>query len=519
MALAQDPPPFAPSLIRTTTGKAADPDDYFEAKDCGECHKDQYAQWDGSLHSRAHEDSIYAAFRDLAQKEGGEDLYRFCSGCHAPLSVATRKAELAQEGVTCDVCHHVRTVDAVHAGGGANASFVLEGGDVRFGPLKDPSHTPAHKSEFSETHRSAQLCSACHTLLHPENRLPIENTYEEWAKGPYAKAGIQCEDCHMRSADQAAEVARTMRPVLVPGKTFDKGDRPDVHDHRFGGASTDTKHTGAANAEEAEARLKGAVEIALAVPPKAGATFEVVVSLTNVGAGHAIPTSITELRQVWIDLRVTDAKGAEVFRSGAVDGNGRVDPAAVMYHSVLVDGKGAVTYLPWRAAKMAKEKLLPPKEKVEEHYEVRVPAGAEGPLAVEVTLRYRAAPQEVLDRLFGKGSFDAPDRRHGVGARGGALPVVKRGSMAPCAAVRELADQESFAETPDQARIQDAAARAERTPAGVSGCGERRGGSRRRARSPRRSGASAPSSRTRRVAERWSSSVTSTRMALTSWSS
>jgi hypothetical protein len=411
VALAQDSPPFAPSLIRTATGKPANPDDYFEAKDCAECHKDQYAQWEGSLHSRAHEDSIYLAFAELARKEGGEDLYRLCSGCHSPLAVATRKpGYLAHDGVTCDVCHHIRFVDRIHAEGGANASFVLEGGDIRYGPLDDASPTPAHKSAFSPTHRSAILCSACHTLLHPVNHLPIENTYEEWVKGPYAAAGIQCQDCHMRSPEQAAEVARTMRPVKVPGRTLgDGGDRPDVHDHRFTAASTDRKHTGAgeAHAAESEARLKGAVELSLRVPREtaAGGILFVDVALTNIGAGHAIPTSITELRQVWIDLRVTDATGAEVFRSGAIDGDGRVDPAAVMYHSVLVDGKGEVTYLPWRAVKMAKEKILPPKTKMDERYEVRVPEGAKGPLAVEATLRYRAAPQEVLDQLFGKGRF------------------------------------------------------------------------------------------------------------------
>jgi len=408
LAFAEDPSPFAPSRMRTPDGKLSDPDHFFEAKDCGECHKGQYEQWKGSLHNRAHDDGIYRAFAELARKDAGEETYRFCSSCHTPLAIATGKEDyLAHEGVTCDVCHSIRTVDVVHAGGGANASFLLEGGEVRFGPLEDPSPTPAHKSLFSETHRGAMLCSACHTLLHPKNGLPIENTYEEWAKGPYAKAGIQCQDCHMRSAAQAAEVARTMKPLKVPGRTLgDMMDRPDVHDHRFSGASTDSKHTGGAHAAESEARLKAAVEMSVAAAPGAGRTLDVTVSLTNVGAGHAIPTSITELRQVWIDVRVTDAKGKEVFRSGAVDGDGRVDPEAVMYHSVLLDEKGEVTYLPWRAEKMAMERLLPPKETIREKWEVRVPAGAEGPLAVEALLRYRAAPQEVMDGLFGKGRFD-----------------------------------------------------------------------------------------------------------------
>ena len=39
---------------------------------------------------------------------------------------------------------------------------------------------------------------------------------------------------------------------------------------------------------------------------------EIEVAVTNVGAGHSIPTSITELRQVWIDLSVTDKTGKEI---------------------------------------------------------------------------------------------------------------------------------------------------------------------------------------------------------------
>ena len=104
-------------------------------------------------------------------------------------------------------------------------------------------------------------------------------------------------------------------------------------------------------------------------------------------------------------IRVEDATGREVWRSGAVDADGRVDPKAVMYHSVLVDEKGEVTYLPWRAVKMTKEKLLHPKETARETYAVPVPADAKGPLSVTATLRYRSAPQDVLDALFGKGKL------------------------------------------------------------------------------------------------------------------
>jgi len=397
---AGEPSLFGPSNLETASGKRADPDSFFEAEACGECHKQQFDDWSGSVHRRAHTDSIYRAFVELAREEAGEDVYRFCSSCHTPLAIVTGQADfLIDEGVTCDVCHTVRQVKAVHGKGGANASLVIEEGDVRYGPLRDAGDNPAHESAFSEVHTRAEFCSGCHTLLHPHNGLVIENTYEEWRKGPYQKAGIQCQDCHMRTAEQALQVAKEMKTLQVPGKSSNETDRPNVYAHIFAAANTNLKLTGqaATHAASARERLQAAASIAVKLMDDG-----IEVAVTNESAGHSIPTSITELRQVWIDLRVTDVAGKEVFRSGAIDGDGRVDPDAVMYHSVLVDKDGKVTFKPWAAEKMIQEKLIGPKETVRERYLVKLPAGA---LKVRAVLRYRGAPQEVMDRLFGKGKY------------------------------------------------------------------------------------------------------------------
>lgn len=199
----------------------------------------------------------------------------------------------------------------------------------------------------------------------------------------------------MRTVEQALEVARTMKPLKVPGKAAeDSSARPDVHAHLFVGANVnDGAHTAMA-----KKRLENAATIALKVEGRR----EIEVAVTNVAAGHAIPTSITELREVWIDLSVTDAAGKEVFRSGAIGKDGAVDKNAVMFHSVLHDKDGKVTFRPWRARKLAVEKLIPPKATVRERYAVDLPAGR---LKVRAVLRYRSAPQDVLDRLFGKGTF------------------------------------------------------------------------------------------------------------------
>lgn len=214
----------------------------------------------------------------------------------------------------------------------------------------------------------------------------------------------------MRTVDQAREVARTMKPIEVPGKAAeDSATRPNVSTHLFVGANVNRAAVGldVRHAEAAEARLKSAATLALHLPAHVarGAGADMRVDVTNVGAGHAIPTSITELRQMWIALTVSDADGREVFEEGAVGEDGAVDPKAPMFHARLADAEGNPTHLPWRAAKMIEERLIGPKQTVSERYTVRVPAGAKGPLKVRAALRYRSAPQEVLDELLGKGRF------------------------------------------------------------------------------------------------------------------
>ena len=413
--------PFAPSQLATSSGGLADPGIFESAEDCGACHVTQFEAWNGSLHSRAHHDSIYLAFAELARKEGGEGLYVFCSSCHAPGAVVTGEIPggeghetsfLTDEGVTCDACHRASEVKTIHAGGGANASLVIDEGEIRYGPITDPVDEATHESAYREVFTESRFCSGCHTLLHPHNGLVIENTYAEWAASPLAKAGVDCQDCHMRTVEQAMAVAATRRPLPVPGAAYDGGEiRDNVYAHWFVGANSNEEETGSGSthAEMARKRLRSAARLKVLAPDTVAARDQdlpLVVEVSNTGAGHAIPTSITELRQVWLEVRVADAGGRTIFHSGAVAENGQVDPEAVMYHAVLVDKDGNVTYLPWRAERMLKEKLIPAGETVRERYTVPMSADVAGPLDVQVRLRYRSAPQEVMDQLFGEGRFD-----------------------------------------------------------------------------------------------------------------
>ena len=59
------------------------------------------------------------------------------------------------------------------------------------------------------------------------------------------------------------------------------------------------------------ARLKSAARLEVRAPASAapGASLGFEVAVTNVGAGHNLPTSLTELREMWVEVTIRDAGG------------------------------------------------------------------------------------------------------------------------------------------------------------------------------------------------------------------
>jgi len=111
-----------------------------------------------------------------------------------------------------------------------------------------------------------------------------------------------------------------MTPAL--GFATDPGlggkERADVSTHYFAGANvTMSRHFGSPEmAERARAMLRSAATIEFLRPPQRlepGARAEVQVKVSNVGAGHKLPTGFPEGREVWIDFRVLDAHGSTLY--------------------------------------------------------------------------------------------------------------------------------------------------------------------------------------------------------------
>ena len=71
----------------------------------------------------------------------------------------------------------------------------------------------------------------------------------------------------------------------------------------------------------AEARLKGAARLELKSPAKASAGKELALDVLvhNVAAGHSISTAVTELRRMWVELKIRDSQGKVLFENPGLD--------------------------------------------------------------------------------------------------------------------------------------------------------------------------------------------------------
>jgi hypothetical protein len=219
--------------------------------DCGTCHPVQYGDWRTSVHAAAMGPGVAGQLEDMAATDPA--AARECYLCHAPLaeqrpttwtsagSAANPAFDplLREAGVACPACH-VR-------------------GYQRFGPPRRDGSLQSAAPRASLPHRgvtrtpaflSSEFCRDCHQFK-PDgfavNGKLLQDTYEEWKASPFARQGVQCQDCHMPD-----------RRHLWRG----------IHD---------------------ETMVRSGVEITLTREAGAAVTLEV----RNTRVGHAFPTYVT----------------------------------------------------------------------------------------------------------------------------------------------------------------------------------------------------------------------------------
>ena len=96
---------------------------------CGQCHLSIVESWKESAHSHAMDSRLFQDALAAAETDSGAGVRTTCLGCHAPLAAQTGDMALDRktswEGVTCDYCHSVRTVDTASVNPRARTEYTL----------------------------------------------------------------------------------------------------------------------------------------------------------------------------------------------------------------------------------------------------------------------------------------------------------------------------------------------------------------------------------------------------------
>jgi len=161
------------------------------------------------------------------------------------------------------------------------------------------------------------------------------------------------------------------------------------------------------NVIEAKARLRIAAELEAELVQVNGPLHEVRVKVTNKRAGHNLPTSLTEVRQVWLEVVVSDNKGHELLRSGTLDEHNELGADTVIFNARAVDKDGKITADPWEIVRFVDNTTIPPKGHKIAKYAFNLPDGAAG-IKVNAKLHYRSFSQYMADKLLGKGAVKVP---------------------------------------------------------------------------------------------------------------
>ncbi|CBE68331.1 conserved protein of unknown function [Candidatus Methylomirabilis oxygeniifera] len=305
-----------------------------DPESCGVCHRAPYEDWGNSLHSKSMGPGVVGQTMELIHDNPKMAL--LCYSCHAPLTEQQEKvvkqkggtpsrvkkrhrpsalplnasedgesdeltfktnhafsASLQQKGLSCTGCHVRR--------------------HQRFGPPKRDGSIENSASAAQVPHgdairttafERAEFCKGCHQFEpngYALNGKLLENTYNEWREGPYAREGKSCQSCHMPE-----------RRHLWRG----------IHDPEM---------------------VKQGVSVRLALDKEryqVGEQLRAGITLVNTGVGHDFPTYVTP--KIIVRFELTDADGKQIGKSAQEERIGRevtLDLTQEIFDTRIAPGK------------------------------------------------------------------------------------------------------------------------------------------------------------------------------------
>jgi hypothetical protein len=331
---------------------------YQSAAVCAVCHVEIHRTWQGSQHASAFTDPAFRLPYDRLRLENPRKTFA-CEQCHNPMRFLLptgdpRAVLFSREGVTCDFCHSVSSVDA----GGPFPRYRTTPG-IKFGPHPEHPAKGPHVRRFSRLHITSEFCAGCHEYRN-EHGVLILSTVSEWEKSFYRGTGVHCQFCHL--------------PELFDARFIDGKKKKGPIDHAMVGGHSRER-------------------LARAIPMRAqlvlsGGGARVVVSVKNELVGHATPTGIPTHR-LRLAATLFDATGNAIDRREEI------------FERVVGDGTGKALTRPEEifvsAREVLKDNRLLPKETREVRFSF--PAGKEAPATASVALTYEIPTPDIAPTI------------------------------------------------------------------------------------------------------------------------
>ena len=417
------------------------PDAFPTADYCGKCHKEAYHEWRQSLHSNSFRTPFYRTSVNILTRTKGIEFARHCDSCHNPVAVlggGLTQASVVdrgfdQDGLTCMTCHSVQKLQSTNGNGGyvmgVPSVMVDEKGNRIPGLVPDAeilAHLDRHsKAVMQPIYRSPEFCSACHkaNLPNPLNGykfIRAFTAYDEWQNSKFSQRNpltfyqadfTSCQGCHMkRSAaglpEPGAKNGQFASHRWAAGNTavpfyygFDEQLAKTIEFLKSGNyLNVDIFGIKKANGEMVAPLGSTAFDL------KAGETIQVMAVIQNKNIGHSLIPEVRDLYEGWVEFSATDSTGKEIYHSGFIKADGKLDERAHSFTNRPVDvtGEFVDNHKVWAIHSVAYDNSIQAGRSTLIRYEFQIPANAKGPISVTAKVNYRHLRQSYLNNVFGE---------------------------------------------------------------------------------------------------------------------
>ncbi len=409
--------------------------------DCGNCHTTHLWEWGTSKMGKTTQNKKVLKAYEQFITEKTVNQQNTCADCHAPIAALQAPGQTdygravnenfnLSKGIECDFCHKIKDVEVSNSPGVQSIKMSrLSAGNsfFEYGPYDDVVAMPMLAS-YNPIYTKSEFCSSCHQdairqpagfswdyeAVYPgaarfplyENGQVIPNqwTYQEWLEWQESlpetdeDKGRQCQDCHMNWTKEMLPYYRYIVSGAVKNSASERSPET-IFPHKFEGASPK--------------RLKGSARL-FVDSNMADDILEVTVGVTNVNAGHRLPTG-EHTRNMILLVTAEDEDGNLLeFIDGPLvpdwggSGEGEGDYGSMPgkgYARVTADENGTLNVPVWRAKRIASDNRIKAKETDESFYRFQLPSDAieDAVVYVTATLIYRKDFRDGGDTSSGAG--------------------------------------------------------------------------------------------------------------------